>query len=71
LDKETGAPNSSILELIPKEAEKRLGQRVESYKGWKKLDVPEWKECGLSVGKGEMTSCMEVVGGFLDLVIQR
>jgi xylulose-5-phosphate/fructose-6-phosphate phosphoketolase len=61
---ESGGPVDEITNIIPAESEKKLGQRIESYKGYQPLSLPDWKKFG--VEKGGEESCMKAVGNFLD-----
>jgi len=61
---ETGDVVDSIKSIIPVEADKRLGQRVETYKNHEVLKVPDWKKYG--VEKGNEESCMKAIGNLID-----
>ena len=54
----------SIKSLIPPELEKRLGQRVETYKNHEPVGAPDWKKFG--AGKGGEVSCPKISGELLD-----
>jgi xylulose-5-phosphate/fructose-6-phosphate phosphoketolase len=71
IDPKTGNIDKSILELIPKDAVKRLGRRKEVYAGYEPLEVPSWIETGLGVKAGKQESCMKVVGEFLLKVMEK
>jgi xylulose-5-phosphate/fructose-6-phosphate phosphoketolase len=71
IDPKTGHVSKSILDLVPKSAGKRLGQRKEAYAGYTPLHVPNWLDSGLAVKSGTQASCMIVVGKFLDQVMQK
>jgi xylulose-5-phosphate/fructose-6-phosphate phosphoketolase len=60
----TGDAIESIKSIIPAEENKRLGQRVESYRTYQPLKLPDWREFG--VEKGSEASCMKTIGYFLD-----
>jgi xylulose-5-phosphate/fructose-6-phosphate phosphoketolase len=59
-----GQPIDSIQSIIPQEAGKKLGQRVETYKNHEPLDVPDWRLYGME--KGTKQSCMQAAGELLD-----
>lgn len=64
---ESGAPIESITNIIPVDNDKKLGQRIETYKNYEKLHVPDWQDWG--VEKGGEESCMKAIGNFMDQVI--
>lgn len=66
---EEGVPNEKILSVIPQSADKKLGQRKESYAAYTPLDVPEWQDLGVQKYKQE--SCMQAVGHLLAQVIKK
>lgn len=61
-----GRPTQSILDILPKEDHKRLGQLKQTYDPHRPLDLPNWKE--LSVPKAKDQSSMKATGSFLDRV---
>jgi xylulose-5-phosphate/fructose-6-phosphate phosphoketolase len=61
---ETGDAVDSIKSIIPSEPQKRLGQRVETYKYHEPLDIPDWEKYGSD--KGGEVSCMQAIGKLLD-----
>lgn len=61
-----GKPAESLLEIMPKSNDKKLGQLKATYDPYKALEVPEWKKFG--VEKGDYYSCMLETGKFLDQV---
>jgi xylulose-5-phosphate/fructose-6-phosphate phosphoketolase len=63
-----GKPKATILETIPKDDEKKLGQLKTSYAPYQGLKVPSWTSFG--VDKNTEQSCMQVTGKFLDKVLQ-
>ncbi|KAI8304836.1 putative phosphoketolase [Colletotrichum sp. SAR11_59] len=63
-----GKPNTSILEAIPKNDSKKLGQLKATYDPYIGLEVPDWQP--LAFEPGEQTSCMKVTGKLLDEVMQ-
>ncbi|KAL0932320.1 d-xylulose 5-phosphate d-fructose 6-phosphate [Colletotrichum truncatum] len=64
-----GKPNDSILETIPKNDAKKLGQYKTTYDPYVSLELPDWKS--LTVKPGEQASCMKVTGELLNQVIQK
>ncbi|KAF8920240.1 phosphoketolase [Mucidula mucida] len=64
-----GSPVDEVLSIVPVESEKKLGQKVESYKAYIPLDLPEWSDFG--VKKGSEESCMKTIGQFLKGVVAR
>jgi xylulose-5-phosphate/fructose-6-phosphate phosphoketolase len=64
---ETGDIVDAIKNIIPAKEEKRLGQRIESYKSHEPLKVPNWKDYG--VEKGTEESCMKAIGKLLDTAL--
>lgn len=61
-----GKPADSILEIMPKNDAKKLGQLKATYDSYKTLEVPDWQP--FAVEKNELDSCMQVIGKFLDKV---
>jgi len=61
---ETGDSVDIIKHIIPEKPENRLGQRAETYKVHKSLDLPDWRKFG--VEKGSAESCMKTIGKYLD-----
>jgi xylulose-5-phosphate/fructose-6-phosphate phosphoketolase len=61
-----GKPAESVLSILPKNSEKRLGQLKQTYDPYKPLQMPDWK--AFAVEKGQDTSSMKVTGGFFDKV---
>ncbi|TFY80317.1 hypothetical protein EWM64_g3694 [Hericium alpestre] len=62
-----GAPIESVLNVVPKQEDKKLGQRKEANDGYTRLTVPDWMSKG--VEKGSQQSCMKVVGEWLRDVV--
>jgi xylulose-5-phosphate/fructose-6-phosphate phosphoketolase len=62
-----GVPTEAVLSVIPEINAKKLGQRVESYAGYKPIQTPDWME--FAVEKGSQESCMKAVGRFLKEVV--
>jgi xylulose-5-phosphate/fructose-6-phosphate phosphoketolase len=67
IDKQ-GKPTDSILNTMPKDDSKKLGQLKESYAPYNGLELTEWRDC--AVEKGTDQSCMKAVGSYLDTVFQ-
>ena len=63
-----GNPSDQILNTLPKEDSKKLGQIKASYNPSIGLEEVEWKPFG--VEKGQDASCMQTIGSFLDKVFQ-
>jgi xylulose-5-phosphate/fructose-6-phosphate phosphoketolase len=61
---ETGDAVASIKGIIPAEPHKKLGQRIETYKNYEPLNVPDWRKYG--VEKGGEESCMKAIGNLID-----
>ena len=68
IDRKTGEPSALVQSIIPKNKEKRLGQRKEANKTYVDLKTPDWKT--LAVPKGSEESCMKRVGEFLLKVVE-
>ncbi|PYH41359.1 putative phosphoketolase [Aspergillus saccharolyticus JOP 1030-1] len=66
---EDGDIIDEIKSVIPADDEKKLGQRAESYKGYKAPNLPGWKEFG--VEKGSQESAMKAVGRLIDQVFTK
>ena len=64
LFKENGEPTDTIESIIPQESHKKLGQRPETYKEHFPLQVPDWRQFGVEMGKEE--SCMKAIANLLD-----
>lgn len=63
-----GKPSHHILDTLPKEDDKKLGQIKATYNPFTGLKEVEWMPFG--VEKGKDASCMQVIGTFLDKVFQ-
>lgn len=63
-----GKPSQSILDILPKEDSKRLGQLKQTYDPHQPLDLPDWRI--LAVDKLTDESSMKQTGSFLDKVAQ-
>ncbi|KAH7055723.1 putative D-xylulose 5-phosphate/D-fructose 6-phosphate phosphoketolase [Macrophomina phaseolina] len=64
LFKEDGSPADSVLEMIPRNDRKKLGQVKEAYDPYIGIDMPDWKKFG--VNKGKEASSMKTIGDLLD-----
>ncbi|OCH95386.1 phosphoketolase [Obba rivulosa] len=64
-----GEPIDDILQVIPENDEKKLGQRKEVYAAYTPLDVPDWRPFG--VEKGSQKSSMKITGELLDEVVRQ
>ncbi|EMD34065.1 hypothetical protein CERSUDRAFT_117575 [Gelatoporia subvermispora B] len=64
-----GKPVEAILQVIPENDEKKLGQRKEAYAAYTPLDVPDWTPFG--VEQGTQQSCMKVTGELLHEVVKQ
>ncbi|KAI9886487.1 MAG: hypothetical protein M1823_001737 [Watsoniomyces obsoletus] len=62
-----GMPTESILSIIPKDDDKKLGQRKETYDVYKPLKITDWQR--FSVKKGGQESTMKVLGNLVDQVL--
>jgi phosphoketolase len=63
-----GKPSETILNIIPKQDDKKLGQRRESYAAYTALKVPDWMPFG--VKRGDQESCMKTIGRFLRTIVK-
>ena len=63
---EKGRPIDEVLDVVPQDKEKRLGQIKETHAGREPIVVPDWKE--LAVAQGSEESCMRLVGKYMDRV---
>lgn len=59
-----GTVMQSILDIIPKDDSKKLGQQIDTYGSHEVLDLPDWKK--YAVEKGGQASCMQTIGELLD-----
>jgi xylulose-5-phosphate/fructose-6-phosphate phosphoketolase len=62
-----GSPVDVVLDIIPKDNEKRMGQRKETYAAYTPLSVTDWK--AFAVERGSEASCMTTIGGLLDKIL--
>jgi xylulose-5-phosphate/fructose-6-phosphate phosphoketolase len=60
-------PKKDVTDVFP-EDDYKLGMMADSYNGYKPLDLPEWKDFGVS---DDNASPMKVSGKFLASVIER
>jgi len=63
-----GKPAAEILDILPKDDSRKLGQVKASYSPVTDLKLPEWEGFGIDAGKEH--SCTKAAGEFLDLVLQ-
>ncbi|KAL1918985.1 uncharacterized protein VTP21DRAFT_2366 [Calcarisporiella thermophila] len=61
-------PKKILLDAFPANPELRMGQRKETYAGYRPLDLAEWKEFSTT---DELASCMLQTGKYLADVIKR
>jgi len=59
-----GTVMQSILDIIPKDDSKKLGQQIDTYGSHEVLELPDWRK--YAVEKGCQASCMQTIGEFLD-----
>lgn len=62
-----GSLAKAILDIIPAEDSKKLGQQAITYSEHEVLKLPDWKE--YAVKKGGQASCMQTIGDLLDKVM--
>lgn len=63
-----GVPTQTVLDILPKSEEKKLGQVKVSYDPYKPLKDVDWHE--FAAEKGQSASCMQATGKYLDKVFQ-
>ncbi|OCL04496.1 D-xylulose 5-phosphate/D-fructose 6-phosphate phosphoketolase [Glonium stellatum] len=63
-----GSPIKRILDIIPKNDNKKMGQVKETYDPYVGLNVPDWTQ--FSVEKGVEASCMQSCGSLMDKAFQ-
>lgn len=61
-----GKPTQSVLDILPRNDAKKLGQLKKTYDCHEPLDLPDWKP--LAADRGEQASSMQQTGEFLDKV---
>lgn len=59
-----GTVMQAILDIIPKDDSKKLGQQIDTYGSHEVLNLPDWKK--YAVEKGGQASCMQTTGELLD-----
>ncbi|KAK3177083.1 hypothetical protein OEA41_008411 [Lepraria neglecta] len=59
-----GGVVKEILDIIPKDDSKKLGQQIDTYGSHEVLNLPDWKK--YAVKKGGQASCMQTIGELLD-----
>lgn len=62
-----GGVGKAILDIIPADESKRIGQQIDTYGSHEVLSIPDWKKYG--VKKGGQASCMQTIGDLLDQVL--
>lgn len=62
-----GKPSKSILDIVPDNDDRKLGQLKRTYDSYQALNMPDWKP--FAVKKFEKSSCMAETGKFLDKVM--
>ena len=62
-----GGVSKEILDIIPADESKRLGQQIDTYGSHEVLNIPDWKKYG--VQKGDQVSCTQTIGGLLDQLL--
>ncbi|KAM7185808.1 D-xylulose 5-phosphate/D-fructose 6-phosphate phosphoketolase [Rhypophila sp. PSN 637] len=63
-----GKPAQTVLDTLPRNDEKKLGQLKATYDPYKPLTTVDWR--AFSVDKGQDVSCMQTTGKYLDKVFQ-
>jgi xylulose-5-phosphate/fructose-6-phosphate phosphoketolase len=63
-----GKPTESVLEVMPRTDEKKLGQYKAAYDPYVGLKAVDWQQ--FCVEKGTSQSCMKITGKLLDKVFQ-
>ena len=63
-----GEPSESVLEIIPQNDSKKLGQLKVTYDPHTPLKLSKWEP--LAVEKGSQQSCMQITGKLLDQFMQ-
>jgi xylulose-5-phosphate/fructose-6-phosphate phosphoketolase len=62
-----GTPTDITMSILPSQADKRMGQRVETYCGYQPQKVRDWKLFGKE--RGTEVSCMLAIGDMLDKIL--
>ena len=62
-----GGVVTQILDIIPVDDNKKLGQQIATYGSHEVLNLPDWKK--YSVKKGSQASCMSTIGNLLDQIM--
>lgn len=57
----------AILDIIPTDDSKKLGQQAITYSEHEPIKLPDWKK--YAVQRGGQASCMQTIGGLLDQVM--
>lgn len=64
-----GLISSVALRIVPRNIEARMGMVPETFKGYRPLDLADWKQFGKEADKD--TSAMEAIGSYLADTIKR
>ena len=64
---EDGGVGKAVLDIIPADESKRLGQQIDTYGSHEVLSIPDWKK--YAVKKGGQASCMQTTGELLDQIL--
>ena len=62
-----GGLSNAMLDIIPADESKRLGQQVDTYGSHEVLSIPDWRKYG--VKQGGQASCMQAIGELLDQIL--
>lgn len=65
-----GQPIDTMLDILPRDTSKRLGQLKMTYDSHRPLDLPDWKTFAVEKHEHEHASCMQEAGQYLDQVVQ-
>ncbi|KAF2002390.1 D-xylulose 5-phosphate/D-fructose 6-phosphate phosphoketolase [Amniculicola lignicola CBS 123094] len=65
---ENGVPTKSILDIIPYNDGKKMGQLRQTYDAYEDIEVPAWEKLG--VEKGTKASSMQLCGTLMDQAFQ-
>ncbi|KAH6614417.1 XFP N-terminal domain-containing protein [Chaetomium sp. MPI-SDFR-AT-0129] len=63
-----GTPTNTVLDILPTNDAKKLGQLKVTYQPYLTLKAVDWRQFG--VDKGSSQSCMKITGKLLDSVFQ-
>ena len=62
-----GGVVQAIIDIIPADESKRIGQQIDTYGSHELLNIPDWKKYG--VKKSDQASCMQTIGELLDQIL--